>query len=210
MSSELGTVQATERLWDIGSAIARGTSFAQIGRQRGISRERVRQLAGKMNLKGDDWRKARKIKERRNVESERPAGLLGLIWDIASARGLLIKRTWFNSGGIALRATKHRLLINGKLCFICKASTAVQTSEGCRRRYGNHLLGAGDRDFQIIVNDVPGYQRRIFILPWSVLGAKGFYVPLEKLPAYNNQHSTIDWWAYENAWRLIGESTVTL
>jgi hypothetical protein len=181
-----------------------------MARKYGLSTERVRQIALQAGLRAEDWRKVARDGRRAAAETTRPDGPLGLVWDEVLAHGLSVKRDLTIIGGGTFKPTKHYLLIQGHHCMVSIAYRPWGHARGLQTPYGYHHFGQRERDFYILVNQVPGYKRRIFVIPWTAVDVtvkeRNFYVPLEKRPIHNNLYSRLDWWDYENAWHLLKNS----
>jgi hypothetical protein len=201
------TVESKGRSAEIALAVSQGTSFTDLEKKYYLTKERVRQLALEEGLHAEDWRKAAREKRRATLEAERPWGIPGLVWDAALAHSLSVKRDLVLQRNYIFRAKARCLLIQDYRCLISTAMSVCRYSRGLLDGYGCHRLGIKERDFQIMVNDVPGHECHIFIVPWDVLevgaAAKSFYLPLERRPSYKNSSPCINWWAYEDAWHLL-------
>lgn len=109
---------------------------------------------------------------------------------------------------------KKTLFINSKRCDI-HVTTRGFHPKGCKRVYAPVRLQdwvIEKADAVIAYVAIDGFERHLFVIPTTVLRempalsigqGKRFYFPLEKLPAYHNTHSLIDYWQYENAWHLL-------
>jgi hypothetical protein len=207
------TAEHEQRASEIALAVSQGISFTALAGKYGLTRERVRQIALKAGLHGEDWRKVAWERRRTAAETKRPEGILGSVWDSALAHGLSVKHDLIlraDRGRCVLGVRTHYLLIQGYRCMISLVRVAWRHSRHSRIGYGRHWRGREKWDFYILVNAAPGYKHHIFVVPHhSVERMKGFlYPPLKKRDARRDgpplgRPPGIDWWSYENAWHLL-------
>lgn len=98
------------------------------------------------------------------------------------------------------RGHSHLLVINGRSCLVRTARSHYVPKVGGRRYYHFGIRRVKD-DFTIFVTRV-----RIFVVPNTMLRDRyshHLYLPVDKLPPYNNIQPGVDWWQYENAWELL-------
>lgn len=109
---------------------------------------------------------------------------------------------------------KKTLFINGKRCDV-HVTTRGFHPKGCKRVYAPVRLQdwvIEKADAVIAYVAIDGLDTHLFVIPTAVLRempvrsirqGKRFYFPLERLPVYQNTHSLIDYWQYEDAWHLL-------
>lgn len=196
--------------------------FTDIARGIGVTPRTIRDLYNRyfralFNKKGVERRESfmrRKTAEKisAQVQMTLSEGVLEIVTEAARAAGCVVKAI--------IRCVREphtlrkTLFINGRRCDVHVVTKGFHP-KGCKRVYApahlqNHVLEKADA--VIVYVAIDGFERHLFVIPTSVLRdmparsvgqGKRFYFPLEKLPAYNNTHSLIDYWQYEDAWHLL-------
>lgn len=171
-----------------------------------------RRLNGRVR-KGFCDLKTAKIKAKELPED----GLLRDIAEEASKNGLTFEKE--RIGRVTAVLFKGRtILLNGKRCCIsCIVNKWRPSPRGHRffAHAGFSVAKLSQHDFLIIKTAVVDYSERYFIIPTAEIfrysgssWRRYLYLPLKKLPVYNNHRPKIDWWQYENAWHLLKEPDI--
>lgn len=200
------------------------TSFASIGENRPkrlrLSREMVRLVYRKYFVDLFTRRPGGRVRQKfcalKTIKiKSRELPTDGAIKEVAEAavkKGLTFEKEQIKGRSFPV-FRKRVLWLNYKRCLV-RLATEKWSPRGTKRFYipiwwsKNYLKSA---DFAVIVQKVLGYPERFFIAPTvdllEIWGDKktigSFYIPLEKLPVYQNIRPRIDWWQYENAWHLL-------
>jgi hypothetical protein len=108
---------------------------------------------------------------------------------------------------------KRMLLINGKKCALAYTGVCTFQSEGCQRPYSHLAVSRRSlqtAEFLIVLQETQLGIRHWWVIPSAVLleamgenDRQSFYLPVYPRPAYRGAQSIVDWWAYEDAWRLL-------
>lgn len=207
-----------------------GETLEQIGKEAGVTRERIRQYF-KVYFKqflGENFRpeirkknKTAKIKAEVYERAEERITLAKLKvvaeefeWEFEP---LAVQRQ--GAGRVIYGAHSSRVLINGKKIYYktltSRGKFKITGGMRCYHRISITLGQIEWADYLVIMEDSLERPDRAFVIPtevvkdekagkWTDEGHKMLYVPLEKLPVYNNQYSLIDWWEWEDRWDLIG------
>ena len=118
--------------------------------------------------------------------------------------------------GVLCGVYANLLLVNGHLCSIHLWTTIERTSKCTRRFYISVPLSyykLMEVEAVLFYTAVPNLPEHVFVVPSALLRARVFgsssqdtkavYLPVEKLPVYNNVYPRIDYWEYENAWWIL-------
>ncbi len=108
------------------------------------------------------------------------------------------------------------LLVNGRLCSIHLWTITKKTCGRLRRSYIGvpiSYYALMEVEAVLFYTAVPNLPEHVFIVPSALLREKVFgplfrdtkivYLPVEKLPVYNNVRPRIDYWEYEDAWQRV-------
>ncbi len=200
-------------------------TFGELADETGISRQAISDIYDRWGQQffGDPEprRKARRMEFRR-VQINREVGIYALpnfIAGQARARGFSIEPVLMKGGSIGTRLlSTSRLMIGNKKCGLRMVEKAVEVGRGYfYAKVAVTRTKLLEEHAQIFCIAVPGYQKRIFIIPSEVLLLKLFgkrkrikhkilSIPLQKRPIYRNHKPRIDVWQYENAWHLLRDA----
>jgi len=122
-------------------------------------------------------------------------------------------------GVSADRQHSGSLNINGIWCLLRRANSTFSSKDYPNLKYFHFVLARThltEAEVVIFHCNAEGHPERIFIVPSRVLKSlfgrrdgkyaqKALYLPVKKVPVYNNILPSIDYWPYENAWHLLRE-----
>lgn len=207
---------------------ARCSSFRAIAKTYRVSVECVRLLHKQyfrdLPFCGSNGRRREKkctLKRYRSLADQLPTDSFSTqIAKLALSKGLSVRKISYKDN--KLRFQRHGLLINQKKCWIRQINSIFRPGRKQRTKYSSVSVRRArleNCDFIIVYQRAVDYPRRIFVIPSQViLEAYGyqksrqfkrqvyFYLPLQKISLYRKHFSKIDFWTYENAWHLLGET----
>jgi hypothetical protein len=199
--------------------------FSAIAKECGVCRQAVQSLYDRIfrDLLGDkagQMRRASCTLENATVRTKKAESLL-LSEDImqrvtekARAAGCQVSGVIRQRRGVPSGVEAFRLSINGHVC-------SVHTTFRWRPDKRNRWFARADLVYATLFNvdaavfhtKAEGFEEHIFIVPSHILrsayfakrnrAAKSIYIPTEKNPRSRGPFPCIDWWKYEDAWRLI-------
>lgn len=199
------------------------TSFADIAREFGITRERVRQIYQQYFTRvfpnrsgGRVRRKLCALKTNAVRKGDFSSGvpqLLTRIAEIVCSRGYVCNKIPKGIKGNYIAAFKtSSLSINGKICGVHCLMNEYRTPRR-KSKYTLFLLrrtSVEKYDFLIILRQIETNEQW-FVVPVPVLlgswdtakKKKTFYIRDKKIPVYHNRYPKIEFWDYLDAWHLL-------
>lgn len=197
-------------------------SFSEIAQRAGVTKQAIQKLyyrhfkhlfSGKSGVdrvvSATPQRRALKIERAKQTFDQVP--WLKLIGRQAQAAGLRVEAVPVaRSPGTIYR---ERLIINGHTCSIhllTKKYKPNPKNNGWFVHMSASTAKLEQAEFVIVRTAVKGLPGHTFVVPVSIIlkAHKGsatppsinFWLPTKKRPTHKNR---IDWWAYENSWRLL-------
>ena len=191
--------------------LSAGLTMNRIAKQVGVTRERIRQIYRDRLSSKFGGLTGRELQRMGTLArgQERSRGILPAddstrkIWDLCGELGIEVARVSVLGKTDAGVFTAARLLIAGRKCSIHCASRTHSPGSGSRRRYYYGRSAAWEEaEFTVLVVG----RDRVLVIPQATGRSGRIYVPERPgMPAYKGHKPRIDWWAYENAWRLLSQ-----
>lgn len=209
----LKSIKMFERLHGPGSAVQilqdlvrPCSSFAEIGKKYGLSRERVRQIYKSYLAEHLPQRNGRQrqifcsvLRPHRDTWPEETL----VVWREARKAGLDVTYVNHQHGTMS-----HILSVNGHLCKV-KSTRHTWGLNGYGRKPHQQYFRFSFRDramqFYILVAQVPDMPIQFFIVPVEQVREEGIYIPVDNYSPYGAYPGKVktNWQAFKDAWYLL-------